>query len=38
MDKVKGDVAKAMFYIRQTIEYGWSRLMLLNFISTDMYE
>ncbi len=38
MDKVKGDVTKAMFYIRQTIENGWSRSMLLNFISTDMYE
>lgn len=38
MDKVKGDVAKAMFYIRQTIENGWSRSMLLNFISTDLYE
>ena len=38
MDKVKGDVAKAIFYIRQTIENGWSRSMLLNFISTDMYE
>lgn len=38
MDKVKGDVAKAMFYVRQTIENGWSRSMLLNFISTNMYE
>lgn len=38
MDKVKGDVEKAMFYIRQTIENGWSRSMLLNFINTDMYE
>ena len=38
MDKVKGDVAKAMFYVRQTIENGWSRSMLLNFINTDMYE
>lgn len=38
MDKVKGDVAKAMFYIRQTIENGWSRSMLLNFINTGMYE
>lgn len=38
MDKVKGDVAKAMFYVHQTIENGWSRSMLLNFISTDMYE
>lgn len=38
MDKVKGDVAKAMFYIRQTIENGWSRSMLMNFINTDLYE
>ena len=38
MDKVKGDVAKAMFYIRQTIENGWSRSMLLNFISADLHE
>ena len=38
MDKVKGDIAKAMFYIRKTIENGWSRSMLLNFISTDMHE
>lgn len=38
MDKVKGDVAKAMFYVRQTIENGWSRSMLLNFIETDLYE
>lgn len=38
MDKVKDDVAKALFYIRQTIENGWSRSMLLNFIGTDLYE
>lgn len=38
MDKVKGDVVKAMFYVRQTIENGWSRSMLLNFIETDLYE
>lgn len=38
MDKVKGDAAKALFYVRQTVENGWSRSMLLNFISTDLYE
>lgn len=38
MDKVKGDVAKAIFYVRQTIDNGWSRSMLLNFIGTDLYE
>ena len=30
--------AKAFFYILQTIEHGWSRNMLLNMISTDLYE
>lgn len=35
MDKVKGNADKALFYVRQTVENGWSRSMLLNFISTD---
>ena len=38
MDNAKGDIDKALFYVRQTIENGWSRAMLLNFIGTDMYE
>ena len=38
MDKCKDNLDKAAFYVRQTIENGWSRAMLLNFISTDMYE
>ena len=38
MDKTKGDINKALFYVRQTVENGWSRAMLLNFIATDMYE
>ena len=38
MDKAKDNIDKALFYVRQTIENGWSRAMLLNFISTDMYE
>ena len=29
---------KAFFYITQIVEYGWSRNMLLNMMSTDLYE
>lgn len=29
---------KAFFYIVQIIEHGWSRNMLLNMLSTDLYE
>ncbi len=29
---------KAFFYITQIVEYGWSRNMLLNMLSTDLYE
>ena len=38
MDKVKGDVDKALFYIGQTLENGWSRSLLLNWIDTGLYE
>ena len=38
MDKVKGDIDKALFYVGQTIENGWSRAVLLNLIDTDLYE
>ncbi len=38
IDKVKGDANKALFFIRQTVENGWSRNMLLNFLDTDLYE
>ena len=38
MDKVKGDINKALFYVGQTIENGWSRAVLLNLIGTDLYE
>ena len=37
-DKVKDDIDKALFYVHQTVENGWSRSILLNFISTDLYE
>ena len=32
------DVDKAMFYLNQTVEHGWSRAVLLNFLDTDLYE
>ena len=28
---------EALFYVRKTIENGWSRAMLLNFMSADLY-
>lgn len=38
IDKCKGDANMALFYVRQTLENGWSRDMLLNIISTNLYE
>lgn len=38
IDKCKGDREKALFYIRRTIQNGWSRNSLLNWLSTDLYE
>ena len=38
VDKVKGNVDKALFFVRQTLENGWSRAMLLNWIDTGLYE
>ena len=38
IDKCSDNPQKALFFIRSTIENGWSRSMLLNFISTDLYE
>lgn len=32
------DVDKAIFYLNQTVEQGWSRAVLLNFLDTDLYE
>ena len=37
LDKCKGDCEKALFYIRRTIQNGWSRAVLLNWLSTDLY-
>lgn len=38
IDKFKESPQKAVFYIRQTLENGWSRSVLHNFIDTGLYE
>ena len=38
IDKFLDSHQKALFFVRQTVENGWSRDVLLNFISTDLYE
>lgn len=38
IDKCKGNPSKAIFYVKKVIEHGWGRDMLLNFLSTDLYE
>ncbi len=38
IDKFLSNPEKALFYVHQTVENGWSRNMLLNFIGTKLYE
>ena len=38
IDKCKGDASKAYYYVKQTIENGWSRTMLENFYDTNLFE
>lgn len=38
IDKCKGDVKKALFFVRKVIENSWGRDVLLNFLDTDLYE
>lgn len=38
IDASKGNMDKALFYVRKTIENNWSRAVLLNFLDTDLYE
>ena len=33
-----GDEAKALFYVKRTLQNNWSRAVLLNFLDTDLYE
>ena len=32
------DVSRAVFYLKKTVENGWSRAVLLNFLDTNLYE
>lgn len=38
IDRCSKNPAKALFFVRQTVENGWSRNMLLNFLDTDLFE
>lgn len=38
IDKCSDNPQKALYFVHQTVENGWSRSMLLNFLSTDLYE
>ncbi len=38
IDKCSVNPEKALFFVRKTLENGWSRNMLLNALSTDLYE
>lgn len=38
LDKCGGNVAKAIFFVRKSLSDGWSRAVLLNMISTDLYQ
>ncbi len=38
IDKCSDNPHKALFYVRQSMENGWSRSMLLNILDTDLYE
>ncbi len=38
MDRYGTEPAKALFYVRKTMEEGWSRDVLLNFMDTGLYE
>lgn len=38
IDKCSDNTQKALFFIHQTVENGWSRATLLNFLSSDLYE
>lgn len=38
IDRCSDNIEKALFFVRSTVENGWSRSMLLNALSTDLYE
>ena len=38
IDRCKSDGAKAVFFVRKTIQNNWSRAVLENFIDTNLYD
>lgn len=38
IDKCRDRPDKALFYVQKTLENGWSRAVLRNFLDTDLYE
>ena len=38
INKVKGDARKGLFFVRESLENNWGRAVLLNFLSSDLYE
>lgn len=38
IDKCKGDMDKALFFVRKTWENNWGRDALLNWLDTDLYD
>ena len=38
MDRYGNEPAKALFYVKKTMQEGWSRDVLLNFMDTGLYE
>lgn len=38
INKCNGNVKKAIFFVRKTLENNWSRSTLLNWLDTDLYE
>lgn len=38
IDKVKGNPHKALFFVKKSLQNQWGRALLLNFLSTDLYE
>ena len=38
IDRCKGDSRKAVFFVKKTIQNNWSRAVLENFLSTDLYD
>lgn len=37
MNKCGNDKMQALFFVHKTVENGWSRAMLMNFLDTDLY-